>query len=292
MVGARLGTEQKYFRDLAAMTRRRLCISSFQDWTGAALNRSIQGLIDHVAIGSVSTEQLLEQLKATLQLSQSVATAWSDGAILDCAIAYNILLHQRDQALRGVSPLVSPEERERLRTTPFGASCLRYYSTSSQLSYRHLLPPVKHVLLHIGQHRLDPRNDGRLLCQCHCRSHVSSPFRPLEDVVQDVPFANKWTTTQVRTTCVPGLGHRSALWSLIQSMQQYNVVGVVRDITSPGCYSHLFLVPKKSGGWRPVIDHSFLNSFVEIPHFTIENVDRSCGYLFPHTHSQRLPNIS
>ena len=27
--GARLGTEQKYFRDLASMTRRRLCISSF-----------------------------------------------------------------------------------------------------------------------------------------------------------------------------------------------------------------------------------------------------------------------
>ena len=103
--------EQTYFRDLAAMTRRRLCISSFQDWTGAALNRSIQGLIDHVDIGSVSIEQLLEQLKATLQLSQSVATAWYDGTTLDCAIAYNILLHQQDQALRGVSPLVPLEER-------------------------------------------------------------------------------------------------------------------------------------------------------------------------------------
>ena len=91
--GARLGTEQKYFRDLAAMTRRRLCISSFQDWMGAALNRAIQGLIDHVGIGSVSREQLLEQLKATLQLSQSGATAWYDGATLACAIAYNILLH-------------------------------------------------------------------------------------------------------------------------------------------------------------------------------------------------------
>ena len=105
--GARLGTEQKYFRDLASMTRRRLCISSFQDWSGAALSRSIQGLIDHVDIGSVSTEQLLEQFKATLQLSQSVATAWYDGATLDCAIAYNILLHKR-----GVSPLVPLEERE------------------------------------------------------------------------------------------------------------------------------------------------------------------------------------
>ena len=61
--GVRLGTEQKYFHDLAAMTRRRLCISSFQDWMGAALNRAIQGLIDHVGIGSVSREQLLERLR-------------------------------------------------------------------------------------------------------------------------------------------------------------------------------------------------------------------------------------
>ena len=106
------------------MTHRRLCISSFQDWTGAALNRYILGLIDDVGIGSVSTEQLLEQLKATLQLYQSVATAWSDGATMDCAIAYKILLHQRDQTLRGVSPRVSQEERERLRTAPFGTSSL------------------------------------------------------------------------------------------------------------------------------------------------------------------------
>ena len=106
------------------MTRRRLCISSFQDWTVAALNWSIQGLIDHVDIERVSTEQLLEQLKATLQFSQSVATAWYDCATLDCAIAYNILLHQQDQALRGVSPVVPLEEREHLRTAPFGASSL------------------------------------------------------------------------------------------------------------------------------------------------------------------------
>ena len=106
------------------MTRRRLCISSFQDWTGAALNRSLQGLIDHTDIGSVSTEQLLKQLKATLQLSQSVATAWYDGATLECAINYNIPLHQQNQALRGVSHLVPLEERERFRTAPFGASSL------------------------------------------------------------------------------------------------------------------------------------------------------------------------
>ena len=75
-------------------------------------------------IGSVSTEQLLKQFKATLQLSKSRATAWYDGATLDCAIAYNILLHQQDQALRGISPLVPLEERERFRTAPFGDSSL------------------------------------------------------------------------------------------------------------------------------------------------------------------------
>ena len=188
------------------MTRRRLCISSFQDWTRAALNRSIQGLIGNVGIESVSTERLLQQLKATLQLSQSVATAWSDGATLHCAIAYNILLHQRDQALQGVSPLVSQEERDRLRMVPFGASSqfdelatklqLRDKVASRQRDYalthsgdRHRLPSIKHVLLHIGQHRLDPRLDDRLLY--HCRSHVSSPFWPPEDVVQDVPFTNE-----------------------------------------------------------------------------------------------------
>ena len=54
--GAWLGTEQKYFCDLAAMTRKWLCISSFQDWTGAGLNRSIQGLIDHVDSGQWTLE--------------------------------------------------------------------------------------------------------------------------------------------------------------------------------------------------------------------------------------------
>ena len=45
---------------------------------------------------------------------------------------------------------------------------------------------------------------------------------------------------------------RTALRSLIQSMQQNNVVEVVCDTTSPGCYSHLFL---------------------EIPHFTMETAE-------------------
>ena len=113
---ARLDKEHRYFRDLAAMSPQRLCISSFQDWTGAALNRSIQGLTDHVGIINMSTEYVLEQLKATLQLSQLVVAVWSDDATLDCANAYNVLLHQRDQTLQGVCSLGS--QGEPLATAP------------------------------------------------------------------------------------------------------------------------------------------------------------------------------
>ena len=126
MGGAQLGTEQKYFRYLAAMTHRRLCISSMLDWMGAALNRSIQQLTDHTDIGSIFTEQLFEQLKATLQLSQSVATAWYDGATLDCAIVYNI--RRKEESL----PLCHWRNWSAFVLLHLG---LCHYSMSSQLSY-------------------------------------------------------------------------------------------------------------------------------------------------------------
>ena len=82
-------------------------------------------------------------------------------------------------------------------------------------------------------------------------------------------------------------------------MPQNNVVEVVRDTTSPGCYSHLFLVPKKSGGWRPLIsqllprDSSLhdgeCGKYSAIsPSRCLGHFHRSCGCLFPHTHPQRI----
>ena len=40
--------------------------------------------------------------------------------------------------------------------------------------------------------------------------------------------------------------------------------------STPGFYSRLFLVPKKTGGMRPVIDLSILNSYLSVPHFKME----------------------
>lgn len=38
----------------------------------------------------------------------------------------------------------------------------------------------------------------------------------------------------------------------------------------PGFYSRIFLVPKKTGGMRPVIDLSILNTYLVVPHFKME----------------------
>ena len=43
------------------------------------------------------------------------------------------------------------------------------------------------------------------------------------------------------------------------------------SVTRDGFYSHLFLVPKKGGSMRPVIDLSSLNKFIVNEHFQMEN---------------------
>lgn len=42
--------------------------------------------------------------------------------------------------------------------------------------------------------------------------------------------------------------------------------------TEPGFYSRLFLVPKKGGSMRPVIDLSYLNRFIQNSHFQMESI--------------------
>ena len=43
-------------------------------------------------------------------------------------------------------------------------------------------------------------------------------------------------------------------------------------LPSPGFYSRLFVVCKASGSWRPVIDLSHLNGFVDVSHFQMETI--------------------
>ena len=59
---------------------------------------------------------------------------------------------------------------------------------------------------------------------------------------------------------------KGEVFSLIQKQ-------AVEEVTSPqsgGFYGRLFVVPKSSGGWRPVLDLSALNRFLDTPRFRME----------------------
>ena len=59
----------------------------------------------------------------------------------------------------------------------------------------------------------------------------------------------------------------------VQSLLLKRVIeGIPPTQSTPGFYSRLFLqlVPKKTGGMRPVIDLSILNSYLSVPHFKME----------------------
>jgi len=64
---------------------------------------------------------------------------------------------------------------------------------------------------------------------------------------------------------------RLALSLEIESMLEKNAVEELpTERWTPVFYSRIFLVRKKSGSWRPIIDLSALNKFVVSPHFKME----------------------
>ena len=72
----------------------------------------------------------------------------------------------------------------------------------------------------------------------------------------------------------------------IAGLLEKQAVERVTEPNSPGFYSRLFLVQKKNGSWRPVIDLKVLNNFLDVPIFKMEtpNFIRDFPYLFPHLH--------
>ncbi|XP_070207329.1 uncharacterized protein [Littorina saxatilis] len=63
---------------------------------------------------------------------------------------------------------------------------------------------------------------------------------------------------------------RSVLQAEIVTLVQKGAVEKVLDHSSPGFYGRLFAVPKSSGGWRPVLDLSQLNTFLRTIRFKME----------------------
>ena len=68
-----------------------------------------------------------------------------------------------------------------------------------------------------------------------------------------------------------GSPRAEALRQEIEGMLAKGALEIARD-PGPGFYSRLFLVEKAPGGWRPVIDLSHLNEFVQLTLFKMETV--------------------
>ena len=90
-----------------------------------------------------------------------------------------------------------------------------------------------------------------------------------------VPFSNSLPPL----SCTPvsfltyraGLPRAPALWQEVVAMLAKGALEIALD-PGPGFYSRLFLVEKASGGWRPMIDLSHLNEFVQFTPFKTETV--------------------
>ena len=62
------------------------------------------------------------------------------------------------------------------------------------------------------------------------------------------------------------------IWTEVQNLMQKGAVALVTNHPGEGFHSTLFLVPKKDGGQRPVINLKPLNEFVETRHFKMEGI--------------------
>ena len=63
---------------------------------------------------------------------------------------------------------------------------------------------------------------------------------------------------------------RQDLQQAVDALLLKGAIERVTNVTSPGYYSRLFLVPKKTGDLRPVIDPSTLNRHMVVPHLKME----------------------
>ena len=90
-------------------------------------------------------------------------------------------------------------------------------------------------------------------------------------------FRLPWGTSKAPLSTVPvsfppphDLSARAALNEEVASLLQKQAIEEVICHSSPGFYGRIFVVPKASGGWRPVLDLSSLNTYLTNLRFRME----------------------
>ena len=67
----------------------------------------------------------------------------------------------------------------------------------------------------------------------------------------------------------------------VSALMHKGAIEEVQDHTSMGFYSRIFLVTKKTGDWRPIIDLSVLNTFLKFQTFKMESAESIRASLLP-----------
>ena len=86
-----------------------------------------------------------------------------------------------------------------------------------------------------------------------------------------IPFKGEPQQAQRPPEPVFSEEHTTLLWNEVQSLLQKGAI-LPQLESSEGFYSTLFLVPKKNGQMRPVINLKCLNQWVDAPHFKMEGI--------------------
>ena len=196
------------------------------------------------------------------------------------------LLDRRRLVRRRRAPLVLVLLRSRRRLLPLLASLVRRGRTAR---VRLPLPLPLEAPAALGEKVKEPersRPDGTTL-PLRVGGCLAPHWRRWQAI-----GAESWVVTDLRDGyCVPfldfppplsrtpvsfptyraGCPRAQALQQEVEGMLAKGALEIARDL-GPGFYSPLFLVEKASGGWRPVIDLSHLNEFVQLTRFKMETV--------------------
>ena len=95
-----------------------------------------------------------------------------------------------------------------------------------------------------------------------------------------IPFKAKLDQISSDSVRVQGPTKRPSLGHLYP-VSPVNAIERVENVKSFGFYSRLFLVPKPHQRWRPVIDLSRLNTFLQVEKFKMETPESIRTSLIP-----------
>jgi len=84
---------------------------------------------------------------------------------------------------------------------------------------------------------------------------------------QRPPLTSTWKVYESSTP-----SRAASLQTIVEELLRKEAIEEVTHKSSLGFYSHLFLVPKKNGQLRPVINLRPLNEHLEVPSFKMETV--------------------